>query len=350
VSEEQRIDGPTRISPVRIPGMGASGGDKPGKGAPESVPDGTCPGCSARVSGRFCANCGQRAGTRVLSLRAMLSDYLEDQFSLNTTLPRTLRALFFRPGHLTREFLRQRVSPYVQPFRLYLVTSLIFFLMVALRAGPGELEVSDRAELDSVRAVVQDSIAARTARGEVPTAGRVGVSFDPFQENWADNVTVNLGNEALNNLVRARLQALGRLPGDEALSRILRGFVENTPKVMFLLLPFYALILKLLYMRSKRFYVEHFIFALHGHAFAFSLFVVLMLAALVPGERFDNWMGMLIGVSLLWLMMYYWVALRRVYQQGWFKTTVKWLLLGQMYALAVGVGLAVAFLAAVFTV
>jgi hypothetical protein len=128
------------------------------------------------------------------------------------------------------------------------------------------------------------------------------------------------------------------------------GFVATTPKVMFFLLPFYAFLLKLLYVRSKRYYVEHFIFSLHGHAFAFSLFVVLMLAAMVPGDALEEWMGLLIGVSLLWLMVYYWVALRRVYQQGWFKTTVKWFLLGQMYALAVGVGLAVAFLAAVFTV
>lgn len=345
MSEERQLDSPTRISPVRIPGM-----PQPGVTAKETTPPGICPGCGERILGRFCANCGQRAGSRVLSLRMLLSDYLEDQFSLNATLPRTLRALFFRPGHLTREFLRQRVSPYVQPFRLYLVTSLIFFLMVALRAGPGQIDTTDRAEIDSVRSAIRDSVAAMTARGEVPTGPRVGVTFDPTVENWADNIQVNLGNDALNDLVRARLQALGSLPPEEALDRLLGGFVENTPKVMFFLLPFYAFLLKLLYIRSKRFYVEHFIFSLHGHAFAFSLFVVLMLAALVPGEGMDQWMGLLIGVSLLWLMIYYWVALKRVYQQGWFRTTVKWLLLGNLYTLAVGIGLAVAFLAAVFTV
>jgi hypothetical protein len=344
MSEERQLDSPTRISPVRIPGM-----PQPGATSNETTPPGICAGCGARLLGRFCASCGQRAGTRVLSLRMLLSDYLDDQFSLNTTLPRTLGSLFFKPGHLTREFLRERVSPYVPPFRLYLVTSLIFFLLVSLRAEPGTLDVSDRAELDSVRAEIQDSIAARTARGE-ELGERVGVFFDPTQENWADSVSVNLGNDALNRLVKARLQALGRLPPDEAMQRVMDGFVATTPKVMFFLLPFYAFLLKLLYIRSKRFYVEHFVFSLHGHAFAFSLFVVLMLAALAPGEGLGDWMGLLIGVSLLWLMVYYWVALKRVYQQGWFKTTVKWLLLGQLYTMAVGLGMVVAILAAVFTV
>ena len=347
--EERGIDSPTRISPVRIPGVGASAGDRAGPGAPASVPDGACPGCGSRVSGRFCANCGQRAGTRVLSLRAMLSDYLEDQFSLNTTLPPTLGALFFHPGRLTQEYLRQRISPYVPPFRLYLVTSLLFFLVVALQTRPsGEIDASDRAEIDSARAAMLDSVAAMTARGEDPRE-RVGVFFDPTGENWTENINVNFGNETLDRLVRTRLQALGELPGEEAMRRIIAGFIENTPMVMFLLLPLYALLLKLLYIRSGRYYVEHFVFALHGHAFAFSLFVVLMLASKVPVDM-GAWLGLLITALVFWLMIYYWVALKRVYRQGWLKTTLKWGVLGNVYMIFVCMGLVLAFLAAVFTV
>jgi hypothetical protein len=61
-------------------------------------------------------------------------------------------------------------------------------------------------------------------------------------------------------------------------------------------------------------------------------------------------LGTLGGFLILWLMIYYWLALWRVYRQGWFRTTVKWLLLGQLYALVVGAGLLVALITAVFTV
>jgi hypothetical protein len=299
----------------------------------------TCPACGADITGAYCATCGQRATSLVLSVRTLLRDVLEDQFSVNGTLPRTLLALFFKPGFLTNEYVRLRISPYVPPFRLYLVASVLFFLLASFRTGPPEITVEDRAELDSIRAAVRDSAAARVARGEPPPQRR-GITIPPAGENWADSIDVDLPSEWLTRAVRARLQTLGHLPPEEALRRVFRGAYENAPKVMFLLLPFYALLLKVLYIRRKRYYVEHFIFALHVHAFAFILFLVMLPLADVR---------VIPGVLLLWLLIYFWLALKRVYRQGWLKTTVKWFLLGQTYAIAVVLGLVVAIFAAIFT-
>src|SRR5688572_22731318 len=304
-------------------------------------PGTACPACGADITGTYCANCGQRATTPVLSVRKLLRDVLEDQFSVNGTLPRTLAALFFKPGFLTNEYLRLRISPYVPPFRLYLVASVLFFLVISFTAGNPTISVQDRAEFDSTRAAVRDSVAARQARGEAPARRRVGIAVDPTQPNWADSVKVNLGNERLNTIVKSRLQALGELPPEEALGRVIRGVLEQAPKVIFLLLPLYALLLKLLYIRRKRYYVEHFIFALHVHAFAFVLFLLMTLVQNV---------GFATGLLFLWLMVYYWLALKRVYGQGWFRTTVKWFVLGQTYAIAVALGLFAALVAAVFTI
>ena len=299
-----------------------------------------CPGCGADVTAAYCAQCGQRVTTPVVSVRRLLRDVLEDQFSINGTLPRTLAALFFKPGWLTNEYLRLRISPYVPPFRLYLVASVLFFLVISFRTGQPTLTVEDRAELDSIGRALHDSAAARRARGEPPPRQRFGISIDPTQPNWAENVTVNLGNERLNAMIRARLQTLGNRPPEEALGRVTRGVLENAPKVMFLLLPLYAFLLKLLYIRSKRYYVEHFIFALHVHAFAFVLFLPVTLLQHVPYVPI---------ILIAWLMLYFWLALKRVYRQGWVKTTVKWVLLGQTYGIAVGFGVFVALLAAIVT-
>jgi hypothetical protein len=300
-----------------------------------------CPACGREVTGNYCANCGQRTGTLVLSMRSLLRDVLEDQFVVNATLPRTLRALFFQPGFLTNEYLRQRISTYVPPFRLYLFASVFFFLLASLQAPPLEITPEDRVVLDSLRSAYRDSAAARTARGEAPPARRFGLSIDPMQENWADSATVNLGSERLNRIVRARLQAIGNLPPEMAFQRLTRSTIENTPKVMFLLLPLYALLLKLFYVRSGRYYVAHFIYGLYLHAFAFSVFLLMLLT---------NRLEAATVLLMVWLVVYSWLAQKRVYAEGWLKTTVKWSALHSLYGVVVALGLLVALLSAIFTI
>jgi hypothetical protein len=300
-----------------------------------------CPACGAELTGRYCASCGQRSGLRVLSVRALLREVVEDQFSVNATLPRTLRALFFRPGFLTTEYLHQRISLYVPPFRLYLVASVVFFVVASFQARSVEFNAEDRVEFEQQRAALQDSMAARRARGETEPLPRFGLHVNPLERNWADSAVIELGNDRLNRAVRARLKMLEALPPDEGLRRMFGGLLATAPKVMFLLLPLYALLLKLLYSGKKRYYVEHFIFSLHVHAFTFALFTLLMLLPEPPAAA---------GFLMLWLMVYTWLAVKRVYRQGWMMTTLKWLVLGNVYVIAVVCGVALALLAAFFSI
>jgi hypothetical protein len=90
---------------------------------------------------------------------------------------------------------------------------------------------------------------------------------------------------------------------------------------VFLLLPLFAAMLKLLYIRRDRYYAEHFVFALHVHAFVFIMFTI---AIILPWD----WIT---PALLLWVATYIWLALRRVYRQGWMRTTLKWWTLGWMY-------------------
>ena len=298
-----------------------------------------CPGCGADTTGNYCAHCGQRQGPRVLSVGALLREVLEDQFSVNAALPRTLRALFFRPGLLTREYLRLRISPYVPPFRLYLVVSLLFFLVLALRARqPIELTEEDRAQIQREFAEARDSLVARRARGEPTIEGVFGITLDPGSEDWADDVEVNLGNERLNRAVKARLLQMRDRSASEALQTLAAEVVENIPKVMFLLLPLYALLLKLLH--PRHYYVAHFIFSLHTHAFAFALF---LLTLVLPWRQFAA------GFAFLWLLIYQWLALKRVYEQGWLITSAKSVILFFAYTTAIAVAIVALLTVAVFS-
>ncbi|MGH7462564.1 MAG: DUF3667 domain-containing protein, partial [Longimicrobiales bacterium] len=323
-----------------------------------------CPNCGTAITGKFCAGCGQRSGEIRASFTRIIRDVLEDQFSLNATVPRTLFALLFKPGQLTHDYVSLRIARYVPPVRLYLITSILFFLLLSYVSGVNNRnwgagiapDSSEIAAIDSIRAVLQtDSLRALQRKSAddaslAPAArqgGRFGIWFDPTQPDlhWTESLRVNLGNERLNQRVHARILELGDLPPHEALRVMLQGFINQVPKVVFLMLPIYALLLKLLYIRRKRYYVEHFIFALHVHALMFLLFFfALLLDHLLfdairssPGDRAPEFYVFM--MLLVWIPIYALMAMKRMYGQGWLKTTLKWFALGSAYAVVVTFGL-----------
>ncbi|HYW07866.1 MAG TPA: DUF3667 domain-containing protein [Longimicrobium sp.] len=238
----------------------------------------------------------------------MMLEVVDDQFSVNSALPRSAKALFLRPGELTREYMAGRIVRYIPPFRLYLVCSVVFFLVLSL--------VPD---LNPMRNVIRvDAARSDSAGAAAPAAERPAAA--PADSNWADDISIRSPNAALDSLASQRLRELGRLPPQEAFRRVSAAFLQHAPQMMFLLLPLFAFLLKVLYFRRKRFYVEHFIFALHIHSFTY---VVLTAMVLLPA-----WTHPILNV---WLMIYVFLAMRRVYGQGLFRTTIKYVTLGMSY-------------------
>ena len=100
---------------------------------------------------------------------------------------------------------------------------------------------------------------------------------------------------------------------------------ENLPVAMFCLLPIYALLLKVVYVGSRRYYSEHLVFAMHIHTVAYLVFTFMVL---VPDNGIGAWVTL---VSLLGLAVYYFMALKRYYENGVFATLTKYVLLGGVY-------------------
>ena len=91
-----------------------------------------CDNCGAPVTQKYCGNCGQRVEPPVHSLWHFLQEATEDLTHADSRLWRTLGALLFRPGFLTREFLDGRRARYLPPVRLYLVLSVLFFMWASV--------------------------------------------------------------------------------------------------------------------------------------------------------------------------------------------------------------------------
>jgi hypothetical protein len=91
-----------------------------------------CLNCGEVLTGQHCSHCGQRSKVQVISLWGLVRDFLGDVFDWDARIWRTLRPLAFRPGLLTQEFLRGRRAHYTPPFRMYLILSVVFFLIASI--------------------------------------------------------------------------------------------------------------------------------------------------------------------------------------------------------------------------
>lgn len=295
------------------------------------TPDRPCLNCGDATVGFYCPSCGQRKVDVRVSLRRMLMEVMDDQLSVNSTLPRTFIALMFRPGHLTREYVQGRIMHYIPPFRLYLVSSLLFFILLPLVPGMDDLNVSiqEEARADSLR------IAAEVDSVLMTRAKAAGQDTTPFVKSVKEQrnsrvLNLNFGPDTtdvirpLIPLARRMNETEKRLNGmsqREAIRTLREAFLDNAPTGIFLMMPLFAFILKLLYWRRKRFYVEHFVFALHVHSFVFLLLTVMMLAPV-------DWLGALLSV---WFVVALYIAMKRVYGQGYLRTAFKYFLLSQAY-------------------
>jgi hypothetical protein len=199
--------------------------------------------------------------------------------------------------------------------------------------GPGEERAPGAGNRADAAASLSDTT-TQQASGAAEGPRRYGVFVVPraagdTAESGLD-IEVNTGSARLDSLLLLRMRRLSRMPREEAASALISGLLQRAPTMMFLMLPLFALMLQVLHLGSGRYYVEHFVFALHYHAFAFLLYT-LMLAldavAVVP------------GLLALWVFLYLPIAMKRVYGHGWIVTTVKWIVLGTGYITLIAFGL-----------
>ena len=256
------------------------------QGAPRPSARGLCHNCGAAVSGKFCPECGQETTLHVASAREFLHEFIGHYVALEGKLWKTLALLLFRPGKLTAEYIAGRRARYVQPLRIYLTLSILFFAL--LKYGPSEL------------------IKADAPAHVAPTADTVHVSS-------------RLGT--INPAWEAKILKIGAMPQEQALALIKTTFFAYVPYAMFCIMPLFALYLKVLYLRSGRRYGEHMLFALHANAFAFLL---LGLIWVTPGGWIDS-------ALFIWLAAYLPFAMRRVYGGSRWATVARWIVLMAAY-------------------
>jgi len=213
---------------------------------------------------RFCPNCGQST-QKEETVRSLIGHFLNDYFSYDSKIIRSVKPLFAEPGRLTLEYIQGKRIQYIPPFRLFIFLSIIFFLLMEWFNSSSSAMVEDE--------LLDDSF------------------WSSFFESWL-------------------------------------------PKLFFLLLPLFALIIARLYRKKAKGLLPHFLFALHFHSTIFLVGIFYILASWVFYHL--EWViinQLLIGVLAIYLLINLWLALKRVYQDSVKKTLLKFVLLMVSYQL-----------------
>ncbi len=264
--------------------------------------DKNCLNCGHDVPDRFCGHCGQENVETKESFGHLVSHFFQDITHYDSKLLLTLKYLFFYPGHLTKMYMQGHRMDYVNPIRLYVFTSFVFFLMLSFvqeghnpydrhRKEPTTRMVFDttgtrlqqaldsgKVEADEIEKTKAAIAVMRTMRElSHDTTGRATARYDSLQAAVPENEKHGF---ILRNFLHRYYEMQDKY-GENVQDVIRDKMAHNYPKLMFLLLPFFALLLKWFYFRKAHYYADHAIFAIHMHTFIFMTGIIAVLLNLL---------------------------------------------------------------------
>ena len=297
-----------------------------------------CPNCSATVSGHFCHQCGQETVLHPPSAREFMHEFIGHYVALEGKLWKSLGLLLFRPGRLTLEYIKGRRVRYVQPLRMYLTFSLIFFAVLkfsihtGVHVGDGEAHATAptaeqaHKNADNPKADGQQKTAAAPRPAHTSKTDMV-LKEDKEGEIGDFSRQVSGAVRPYNAHVANRIEHFADLPFEEERALLEESFYHYAPYAIFCMMPFFALYLKMLYLGSGRRYGEHLLFALHTNAFAF---LAMTLMVLLPDS-----FGFVTFLLWMWLAFYLPAAMRKVYGGSRRLTALRWIVLMCLHQLTI---------------
>jgi hypothetical protein len=303
----------------------------------------------------------------------LLRDLMEDLLDLDSRFMRTMKPLLFKPGRLTRDYMDGRRFRYAPPMRLYIFSSIIFFLLAALLSSDA-ISINSSADENGIAVHLNEPAAEQQAVEEalnsLPPEVREQVDVDETLNADNDTEVITGGfeiddiqfndepwdretnpvdikwlpawlNDRINDEVEESPHKAEQIQENPNL--LIDKVFDILPATMFVLLPVVALIFKFWYLFAKRYYIEHLIFSLHNHAFLFVSLTLILLAIVsqtlltrygyTEAETTVIWVIAVIGT---WIPLYLLISLRVVYRQNWFMTIGKFVMIGLSYMTLLG--------------
>lgn len=321
-----------------------------------------CLNCGSTVQGRFCQVCGQENVEPKESLWGLISHFFNDITHFDGKFFQSIKNLFFRPGFLPEEYMKGRRASHLNPIRMYIFTSALFFLLFfsffySTHNSKNIVEIDTNINgktIQEINAMDSVSFANFTANINKNDGRKASPMTRPEFEIYKDTMLQTAGIHLTSSKYKSRQEYDSILKaGVKKHNWIERQFIykeidlnekyhnnskeisaafkskllHSLPQMLFISLPLIALILKLIYYRRKQyFYVNHAIFSIYLYIFLF----MSILALFAIGKLKDhfhlgifNILSILIGLGIF---IYEYVALKYFYKQGKLKTFLKFIL------------------------
>ena len=373
----------------------------------ERPPLAHCENCGSSLTGRYCGQCGQPAIDYRRSFGHVFLDVLNEFLNWDSKFFATVGFLIAKPWRLTNEFLAGHRVRYVHPLRVYLLASILFFFAATYgikqaHFQPINLSPEDRAEIRTdlerenlspeIRAKVEEALAGKALAPEKRAKLEERLKNEKLPQEARDAIQERLDHGDLPPNPREQIEKAMKDVPPEARAKVeqslkkasdqhgiftadkednpndmgkwwqtrakekfgehgsnirlfLVTLMSNLPYMMLACIPLFALVLKVLYVRRKIFYIDHLIYALHIHSFAYVgvmtiVLITLGLKRVMPGTL-TGWI-----IAALWTVfaVQIFLSIRRVYKQGWFFSLVKFFAGGFVYLIVLVVAVIATFL------
>jgi hypothetical protein len=341
-----------------------------------------CLNCGSIVQGQYCQKCGQENVVPHESFGHMVKHFVYDITHFDSKFFDSMRYLLFKPGFLPKEYMRGRRASYLNPIKKYVFTSAIFFLLFfsffisPIKSGvenmDAPLPVKERLErikdgeeelIDNPNNPKLDTFLMLLRDTSKP------VTLAQLKAYWNETNVINFGGRQYANLkeyeaVQKKIpledrdgwfvqlmqkknlkikEKYGNAPG-KLKSVLLNTFLQKLPYMLFASLPFFALILKLLYFRRKQFfYADHGIFTVYHYVFTFFLLTAVFALNKLADVKGFGFVDAITVFTFLSGGVYLYLSMKNFYGQGHGKTLLKFILLNAV-AFVVMIVLFVAFL------
>ena len=308
-----------------------------------------CLNCNTPLSietDNFCSNCGQLNNTKKETALGLVKELVEEFLHLDSKVMKSLVPLLFKPGLLTVDYNQGKRARYFHPVRMFLIVTVIMFIVGGLTS---KQEESQTKNISKAKVATADSLSAErdsiysfdTEKQElekIPKSGidgsniswsfgKVKIHKDTLQRFLNEGVvdptalmdTFNIEKTIFNSIFFHQLVKT-QLAGKD---KLIDYYKHKLPWLLFSLMPVFAFVLFLFYIRRKIFFVDHLIYAFHLHTATFVIIIIQDLLSLI--SPIDT------GWIYLYVPIYYFISLKKVYHQSTRKTIFKGVGIGVLY-------------------
>lgn len=279
----------------------------------------------------YCPSCGQRNVDSRIPFRVMVGEVISNYFALDSKFGRTIKPFCLKPGELTVSFMQGKRQLYAHPVRIYLISSLFFFTIIT-----GFLTgLLERFKMEHYEGL------------EAPEAKENVFIPSDFSKNSADEESIFLfskmdlnkldslanleyysDSQVLDSISLKSLTPFERFIGSQMVRTnragdevILSYVLQNLSIMMLILIPIFALLLKVFYLRTEHFYITHLIHGFYLHSFVYFFLGVSVIFSRILTSNTS--IIILFLLSFLIILIYGFISFLRIYKQSFLKTLLK---------------------------